>query len=149
MERTVLLESGNRAVWLVLAVVFFINGIIQLVEEHTEGYRIFLGITNILLSVFYSFYFVFAFSEQSKYAAKARVTDEFIELKSSFWKRTFTMKWSDIKQIHFESYKVEFELSNGTKAFPYNTKTKESKEFNKVLRQFSESRNIAVVNHVS
>lgn len=144
VERTILLEPGNKKLWMIIAVVFFVNGITHMISDNLEWYRLLLGIAMIIFSVFYSFYAVFAFSEDSKYSAKVRVNNKLIELKSSFWKRTRCVNWSDVKLIHFASYKVEFELYHGTLAFPYNTKSQKSKRLKSLLREFAEPRDIHV-----
>ena len=145
MERTILLEPGNRTLWVFMSVIFFISGLTHLIDEQTAWYRLILGIAMIVFSIFYGFYAALAFSEQSKYSPKVRVTDKLIELKSSFWKRTFTINWPDIKLIHFASYKVEFELSNGTKAFPYNTNSQKSRQLKSILREYAGHQNIQVI----
>ncbi|MEM6736225.1 MAG: hypothetical protein AAF620_09170 [Bacteroidota bacterium] len=145
LERTLLLEPGNKTLHIFIAFIFFINGIIYVIGEQSEGYRLLLGIAMIIFSICSAFYAVLAFSEDSKYSPKMRVNDKLIELKSSFWKRTDFVNWSDVKLIHFASYKVEFELYHGTKAFPYNTKGLKSKRLKRLLREFAEPRNIQII----
>lgn len=144
-ERTILLEPGNRILWIFMGVIFFINGITNLANEQLEWYSLILGIAMIALSIIYAFYSVLAFSEKSKYSPKVRMNNKLIQLKSSFWKRGYLINWSDVKLINFGRYKVEFELSNGTKAFPYNTESKKSKELKSMLREFAESQSIQVI----
>ena len=144
-ERTIVLEPGNRILWIFMAVIFFINGITHLLNEQLEWYRLILGIVMIALSIIHAFYSVLAFSEKSKYSSKVRVNKKLIQLKSSFWKRAHLINWSDVKLIHFASYKVEFELSNGTKAFLYKTESKKSKELKSMLREFAGPQNIQVI----
>lgn len=143
--RTILLESGNKGSFILMAVIFLINGIVYLMNGHMEGYRLLLGAAMIAAGIFHAFYSALAFSENSKYSSKVRVDDKLIELKSSFWKRTLLIKWADVKRIHFTNGKVKFELANGTKAFPYGTKSKKSKQLKNMLGEFAELLRIQVI----
>lgn len=145
-ERTILLEPGNRILWVFMALIFFINGIIHLANEQIEWYYLILGIAMIALSISQAFYAIHAYSEISRYSPKVRVNKKIIELKNSFRKRTHSINWSDIKLIHFASYKVEFDLNNETKvALPYNIKLKKYKELKRILREIAEPQNIQII----
>lgn len=122
---------------------FFINGITHLINEQTIWYRSFLGI--VMISIIYGFYATWAFSERSKYSAKVRGTDRMVDFKNSFWNRTYTMNWSDIKLIHFANYKEEFELFNGTLAFQYNANSQKSKQLKSIIREYAARHKIQVI----
>jgi hypothetical protein len=144
-ERTILLEPRNKLLWRFMSFLFILNGIFHVLSKSAEWYRLFLGIAMIIGGVFYGFYSVVGFLEDSKYAPKLRVNTQLIELKSSIWKKTHLIKWADVKLIHFASYKVEFELTNGAKAFAYNTKYEKSKQLKQIIREFAEPQNIQVI----
>ncbi|MEQ8554448.1 MAG: hypothetical protein RIC06_12035 [Cyclobacteriaceae bacterium] len=145
MSKTILLEEKNKFVLIATGMIFCISGPLHIINNSIEYVSIPLGILMSITGVAYLGYSFVGFSKESKYAAKVRLTKNLIELKSSFWKPSVFIKWSDVKLIHFASYKVEFELTEGSTAFPYNTDSQRSRELKSTLREFAEPQNIQVI----
>lgn len=144
-KTTILLDTGNLKLSLFLTFTTLVSGIIHVVNGQNNRILMGFGIAMIVFCVFYGVFAVLAYSKRSKYAPKVRWNPERIELKNSFWKKARWIKWSEIKRIHFASFKVEFELANGTQPFPYNTKAETSRELKRMLREFAESQRIEVI----
>jgi len=145
MEKSILLEQRNKTLWILLAVLFCVNGVMHLINEQLPLYRMILGILMILLSIIYATYSFLGFSVNSKYAAKLRITDQLIELKSSFWKPLVKLNWDDVKNIQLDNFKVIFELTSGTKSISYNTSAERSRQLKQLLKETAEQRNIQVI----
>jgi len=144
MEKTLLLEKTNRQVWIAMAGIFTLNGIILMFGEDLVIIRFMTGAVMIILSVLYLVYSFIGYSVKSKYATKIRVTDDLIELKTSFWKPSFILRWSDIKHIQFDSYRIDFELPDGIKSISYETSAEQSIQMKQLLRASAKGHNIPV-----
>jgi len=144
MEKTLLLEKQKRWQWIAMAALFTINGIILMLGDDLVNVRWAIGLAMIFLSLLYIIYFFLGYSVKSQYAAKLRITDQLIEIKASFWKPIITLRWSDIKKVHFGHFQVDFELSDSIKTVSYDTNTEKSIELKKLLRESAEKNNIIV-----
>ncbi len=145
MEKSILLERRSRILWILIAVIFSSNGVIYLTSKELQIHQMILGVLMLLVGVFYAVYSFLGFSVNSKYAAKAKISDQFIELKTSFWKSLIKLNWQDVNSILLGNYKVEFKLANGTKSITYNTSAKRSKLLKQLLRESAEQRKIQVI----
>lgn len=96
--------------------------------------RFIIGGAMIAFSIFYVLYAYTGNSVKSKYAAKIRITDELIELKTSFRKPAITLSWTDITHIQFGSYRVSFQLPEGIKTIHYETSAEQSIQLKQLLR---------------
>ncbi len=144
MEKSLLLEKKNPKQWIAMAGIFTVNGIILMLGEDLVKLRYITGAAMIILSILYLVYAFAGNSVKSKYAAKIRITDDLIELKTSFWKPLVTLNWADIRHIQFSSYRVEFELPDGLKTVNYETSAEQSIQLKQMLRASAEQHNIEV-----
>lgn len=145
MEKSILLEQQNRTLYILLTVIFFINGVMLLIREPLPPYQMVLGILVILLSIIIGIYSFLGFSVNSTYAAKIRITDQLIELRPGFLKPLIQLNWQDVKNIKLGNFNIEFELTNGTKTISYSTSAERSRQVQQLLREIAEQRNIQVI----
>jgi hypothetical protein len=144
MEQTLLLKKNNRKQWIAMAGLFTFNGIVLMFGKDLVVVRFITGGAMIIMSISYLIYSFIGYSVKSKYAAKVRITDHLIELKTSFWKPLLTLRWADIQHIQFASYRVEFELRDGIKSIHYETSAEKSIELKQLLSASAAQHNIQV-----
>lgn len=128
-----------------MAIVFCTNGILLMLGKDLVNLRTIVGSAMIILSIAYLIYSFMGYSLKSKYAAKIKVTDESIELKSSFWKPLIAINWKDIRHIEFGNFSIAFELANETKLVTYNTSAEQSIQVKQLLRDTAGQRNVQVI----
>ncbi len=145
MNETILLEGENKKLLILPGLLFFSNGLFQIFNNTQKPIGLILGILLIIASAFYLFLFFIGFSPKSKYAPKVRVTDELIELKPGIMKSPEFLSWSDIREIHFSSFKILFKLNKDDKAFSYDTSSAQSIQIKRIIREVAESKNIEVI----
>lgn len=146
MDKSILLEQRNQIFSILMTIVCGINGVMILIDDRISLFRDALGVSMLLLCLFYGFHSVLGYSVTSKYAAKIRVTDNLIELRTKFGLVGTTLKlnWQDIKEIQFDSYSIHFKLSDGTKSVRYQTSSERSRQLKQLLRETAEQRNIQI-----
>lgn len=145
MNETILLEGKKKLLFIITGILFFLNGTFNLYLNTIPPFGQIIGILMMSGGIFYIVYFFIGVSENSKYAAKVKITEKVIELKSSFWKATELLNWSDVKSIQFANYQVEFELLSGKKAFPYKTSANQSKQVKRLLTEAATPKNIEII----
>jgi hypothetical protein len=145
MKETILLEEKKKRLFIITGIFYFLGGVFYLYIYNALLIGQLFGVFTLAGGIFQIVYFFIGVSENSKYAAKVKITDKVIELKSSFWKAAELLNWSDIKSIQFVNYHVEFELLSGKKAFPYKTSANQSKQVKRLLTEAATPKNIEII----
>ncbi|WP_421764998.1 hypothetical protein [Ekhidna sp.] len=120
---TIYLEQPKKHKYLniLLAVIFFTQGILNLVEPD-GGFSITLGIIQILLSIFYGVMIITTMKQKSVYSPRITLSDQSISLKKDFFSKTQTISLDDIKLVQLKPEKLtvltkEYDFAY---SFPYD-----------------------------
>ena len=151
MSKTILIgvnnrfsDNANKWVFILLGLLFLTNGIINIYNNFEPFGRIF-GVLVIIAGLWYIFYGIFGFTENSKLAPKVKVDESMIELKNSLWKSSTKLDWSELSSIKFGSYEVIFQLKDSSNSFSYNSNADVSITIKQTIRDFAERKNIEVI----
>jgi hypothetical protein len=151
MKKTILIGmnnkfSANANKWLfsLTGLLFLGNGALSIYSNIFEPIGLVIGIFTLFGGLFYSFYGLFGFSENSKFASRVSVDNSTIEIKNSIWKPSFKLNWSDLSSIEFQSYQVTFNSNGAINSFSYRSNADVSKTIKQTIREFAERKNIAV-----
>ena len=152
MSKTILIGMNNKFTakankWLfsLTGLLFLVNGIFNLYNSILEPIGLILGVSMIVGGIFYLFYGLFGFLENSKFSPKVQLDELTIELKNSLWKPSVKLKWSDLSSIKFEPYEVIFNINDVSNSFSFNANANVSVEIKQTIREMAERRNIDVV----
>ena len=129
------------------SVLFTLNGLFQfgisVYRFITDGYsHLNLGFA---LVGFTLLFFGLTMHPRLPFIPKVNVNDDEIKLKPGYWTNTTTLAWSRIKEIIFDSYRVEFAMKNGT-VYPLDIPQVAdiSLDVKKALREKSEEKQIEI-----
>lgn len=103
-----------------------------------------LGFVIIIAAIIAIFYGLTAFSENSKFALRLKVTDDYVEYKSAYLRAAARVNWNEIKEMKFDAYKIDFQLNKEVKRFSYRSNPEVSKEIKQLLLQIAEEKSIPV-----
>lgn len=73
------------------------------------------------------------------------VSDSGIRWRRTFFSPTKEIQWPDIVQIYFESYNINFQLTEGEKSLAYRSDAKISKKIKGTIREIAEAKSIPVI----
>lgn len=136
--------SANKYLLSLAGLLFLTNGMFIIYANNLEPFGIILGVLTLIGGLWYIFYGIFGFSENSKFAPKVKVDKSMIELKNSLWKPSTTLKWTDLSWIKFQPYAIIFELQGSSHSFSYNSNSDVSRTIKQTIRKFAEERSIEV-----
>lgn len=145
MKKSVLLEQRKRAPSILIAVLYLIIGIFNLVKDNTNSVETALGIAMLALSIYFIILSIFGFTATSEYSAKIQVTEKLVKIRTKFLGRLIALNWQEIKDIEISSYNINFRLFKETKSIRYNTSEEQSIQLKQLLRKSAEKHNIQVV----
>jgi hypothetical protein len=137
--------KANKWLFLLTALIFFINGGFNIYSNNPEPFRLVLGILMLIGGCYYVFYGLFGFAENSRFASKGKVDDSTIELKNSFWKPSTKLKWAQLSSIEYKPYEIIFKSGKSSSSFSYNSNADVSLAIKQTIRDFAERKNIEVI----
>jgi len=139
--------SANTNKWLfsITGLFFLINGTMFIYENILKPFGMVLGVLELVGGLYYIFYGLFGFLENSKFAPKLKIDESIIELKNSVWKPSKRLNWSDVSSIKFQSFEVIFQLKNSTSTFSYNSNADVSITIKQTIRKFAERKKIEII----
>ncbi len=152
MNQTILLGlnnnfsiKANRRLAIFLGLIFCLNGFFNLIQNNEDLLFQILGLLLLLSGVLYLFYSFYGFSQKSKFAPKVLLTNEFLQIRESFWKPAKQLNWNNISSINYLSYQIDFQLNKESYSFIYNASSDTSIEIKRAIREFAENKGIEVI----
>ena len=154
MSKTIILGAGGTAQFDVKVqkwnMIFF--GALFLVQGFLYLFKVDQGAwSKTMMSILFMsgmYVIIFAlinFSRTSKYAAKLKIDDSYVELKTSLFKKGIKLKWQDIESVSFKPYRVDFKVADTVEVITYDTTSDISIDIKETLREVAESKNIKVI----
>ena len=151
MEKTVLVGSGNdiAPVWnmrlfFVIGIINIIQGIRMVTSEIHLAWLI-LGFIIIPTSIGICIYSILMFSKKSKYAPRVSISEKLVFIKEKLMKRAVEIPWGHIKSINFAAYKIVFTLPDSDYVFSYRSTSDTSREIKSTIREMAELKGIEVL----
>ncbi|MBV6643089.1 MAG: hypothetical protein KI791_20390 [Cyclobacteriaceae bacterium] len=151
MEKTVLIGSGNdiAPVWnmrlfFVVGIINIIQGVRMVTSEIHLAWLI-LGFIIIPTSIGICIYSILMFSKKSKYAPRVSISEKLVFIKEKLMKRAVEIPWDHIKNVSFVPYKIVFELPDSDYVFSYRSTSDTSREIKSTIREMAESKGIEVI----
>lgn len=152
MEKIILIGENNKlsitaTKWLSISMglIWILLGAVNVMRAETLlELKSILGFVIIIAAIIAIFYGLTAFSENSKFALRLKVTDDYVEYKSAYLRAAARVNWNEIKEIKFDAYKIDFQLNKEVKRFSYRSNPEVSKEIKQLLLQIAEEKSIPV-----
>lgn len=100
---------------------------------------------NLIFATFWIIYPQFMFNENSSFAPKVKISNDHIILKNDLWSRSKKIKWTDIKSIQFNSFRLYFTLREEQFTFNYSSDADTSIQIKEALREIAKDKNITIL----
>jgi len=135
-------SSKNKAAQALFAIVFFAQGILNLLREET--WQIIFGSIQIGFSIFWAIYTYSIIKPDRRFSPRIQLGDSFIQLKKNFFSRSRTILLEDIKllQIKPEALGIMLKQYDFTHEFFYSAENKN--EIINEIHQYADHHNIPI-----
>ncbi len=152
MKKTILLTQNglSRTVskWLFIILGFSnsINGIRNLAETPLTNWGLWLGILLLASGSLMATLGIILFNPTNIFAPKFIIDDNEIQIREDVHVKTKRIIWSDIKEITYKSFALDFLLNDNTsKLILLRTNGETSIEIKKSLREIADKKSINII----
>jgi hypothetical protein len=150
MKKTILLTQhgllgSNISRWVITicGLLYSLIGIGNLIETPRIGWGSISMISIGLLQAIFGFILLDA---KSMFAPKFIIDENEIRIREAIHKSTKSIIWSDIKEITYESFALDFLLNDGkNKVLNLQTNAETSIEIKKCIREIAEKKSINII----
>jgi hypothetical protein len=138
--------KNTRILYFVSAFIFLGAGIRNVITDTMQPFSLVLGLILIGCSFYQLFLAVTAFSKDSFFAPKIRLSKNTIEFKTGmFLQQPIEINWNDIHSIELKSYRILFHLENSSKELNYSTTYVISKTIKRGIIEYADAKGIQVI----
>jgi hypothetical protein len=129
---------------IVIGTMLLISGLISVFAFKTEAIRLIIGSSLNAVGLFSFFFARIAFAISSKYAPKITISNQYLEITESVWRKPEKIDWKNLEKIHFTSSRIEFKGLKFKKTIDLHSSKEIQFEINELLKRFIISKNIQV-----
>jgi hypothetical protein len=138
--------KATRIIYFVVALISITVGIRHVVGDTLQPFSLILGIALVGGGLYQFFLAITAFSRDSFFAPKIRLSEKTIEFKTGhFVQQPTKIDWKDIQSIELKSYRLIFHFSNTTQDVKYTTTYYISKEIKRAIIEYADTKGIQVL----
>jgi hypothetical protein len=152
MKKTILLTQNGLSTtvskWLfvILGISNSINGIHNLTETPLTNWGLGLGILLLSSGLLMAVLGLILFNPRNTFAPKFVIDDNEIQIREDVHTKTKTIHWSEIKEITYKSFALDFQLNDDSnKLIILRTNGETTVEIKKSLREIANRKSINVI----
>lgn len=109
-------------------------------------WTIILGIVLVLAGPIFIVYAIILFNPNNKITPKVQLDEKGIYIKQDLHKRALKIDWSNIKEIGYKTFELDFLLNNhNTETVPLQTTAEISIEIKKAIRKLADGKQINII----
>ena len=136
----------TRIMYFILGILFVAIGIRNITTDTIQPFSLIFGTLMIGVGSYQLFQAITAFSKNSFFAPKIRLSEHSIEFKTgSFLQKPIKINWNDINSIELKAYHIIFQLENSSRELSYSTTYVISKKIKRGIIEYAGTKGIQVL----
>jgi hypothetical protein len=138
--------NSTRILYFIMALSSIALGISHINTDTIQPFRLILAVFLIGLGLYQFFLAITAFTKNSFFAPKIRLSENTIEFKTGhFVQQPTKINWKDIQSIELKSYRIIFHLANSSQEIKYSTTYVISKSIKRGIIEYADTKGIQVI----
>lgn len=136
----------TRIMYFIMGLIFIAAGISNIKTDTMQPFSLILAVLLIGSGLYQLFLAITAFSKNSFFAPKIRLSENSIEFKTgSFLQQPIKINWNNIHSIELKAYRIIFQLENSSKELNYTTTYVISKKIKRGIIEYAGTKGIQVL----